>query len=233
MNETARRVAVVGDDLGLTTAVENAGGVVVDPDDADVVVTVGESALIEQARRAPDAALLPVAIGEGTCSVTKPRARSAAARVAAGEGQTVDHPVLAVEVGDESAGRAVLDVQLFTSEPARISEYAVHHEQESIASVRADGIVVATPFGSDGYASAAGGPILTPGTGLSVVPVAPFTTESDDWVLPGAATLTIERDEAPVSLSLDGETWGEVPQAEPVSVETVATVSLLRLPALP
>lgn len=229
MNETVRRVAVVGDDLGLEVAVEDAGGTVVDPEDADVVVTVGEAAFVDQARAAPDNALLPIATGDGHYSTPKPRARHVVTRVVSGDGRTVDHPILAVDVGDEAAGRAVLDAQLFTTEPARISEYAAHHEAEMFETIRADGIVVATPFGSDGYATAAGGPVLTPGTGLSVVPVAPFTTESDDWVIPDAVTLTVERDEAPVALYLDGEAWGEVPLMDPVTIEVTETVPLLQL----
>lgn len=229
MNESGRRVALVGEPLGLEAAVTDAGGEVVSRDAADVIVTVGEAALIETAVAVPGAAVLPIAADAGHYVVPKPRASVAVEKATAGAGRVVDHPVLDVEVDGRSAGRAAFDVDLFTSEPAKISEYAVEYADETLDSVRADGVVVATPLGSEGYARAVGGPVLLPGSGLVVTPVSPFTTDPTDWVVPDDLTVTVERDETPVGLSIDGTEWGAVSASEPVRVTTRTAVSVLQL----
>jgi NAD+ kinase len=116
-----------------------------------------------------------------------------------------------------------------TSAPAKISEYAVHLDGERVEQVRADGIVVATPVGSDGYARSAGGPVVGAGAGLSIVPVAPFATLSSPWVLSPPLTLTVERDEGDVSLFLDGDYVADVTTDVRVGVERGPPVTFLRV----
>jgi NAD+ kinase len=87
--------------------------------------------------------------------------------------------------------------------------------------------VVATPLGSGGYAAAAGGPVVSPGGGLAVVPVAPFTTRPDTWVATGGVRVTIEREEEAVALVVDGTRRGTVEPHRTVRIEVAATVELL------
>ncbi|MFC7097954.1 hypothetical protein [Halobaculum marinum] len=227
------RAALAGDDGTLRTAVEAAGGAVVATDaDPDLVATFGERALVDTALADPTAPILPVAAGEGHHSVPKVDAAEVFAEVAAGEGWTVDHATLGVEVGDGPTDRALLDATLMTAEPARISEYAVHAGGEAIDRFRSDGVVVATPTGSTGYARAAGGSILAPGTGLSVVPVSPFATMADTWVVDDEAVLRVERDDCDVRLIIDGEISGVVPPETDIRVAVDDRVPLLRVPLI-
>jgi NAD+ kinase len=131
------------------------------------------------------------------------------------------------EVDGERAATVLRDAMLVTDEPARISEYAVRSGDRVVARFRADGVVVATPAGSRGYLSAAGGPIVEPGTRtLAAVPVAPFQTESDDWVLDDAAvSLTVHRD-TPVLLVVDGRETRIVPREGPVSLVPAGELAL-------
>lgn len=232
MSESGTRVALVGDDLDLGAAVRAAGGEVVGVDAADVVVTVGEPALIDAALERPTAPILPVAAEDGEYAVARPDAADAVAEAVAGEGSATDHPIVRVAVDGEPVGEALFDVSLFTREPARISEYAVHDGAETLDAVRADGIVVATPLGSDGYARAAGGPVLRPGTGLLVAPVAPFATQSTDWITPDGVTITVERKRDPVALLLDDIQYDDGPVKGTVRIEVADRVSLLRVPTL-
>lgn len=210
-----RQVAVRGADVD---ALEGSGLEAVDLAKAEAVVTVGKDALTGAALSGPSVPLLPVGIDGSLHSIERDAVADAATALAEGNYRTVTHPVLGIEVDDERVGRAVFDTALMTTEPARISEYSLTTEGEQLSEVRADGIVVAGSFGSAGYNNAAGGPLLAPGAGLSVVPIAPFTTRANDWVVPGPLELAVERNEGSVSLYADEDDLGEVDPHEPVRV---------------
>lgn len=225
------RAALAGDDGTLREAVESAGGEIVDADAGpDVVTAFGERALAETALAEPSAPILPVTAGECRHAVSKVDAAEAIAAVAAGEFETVSHAILDIKIGDDRRERVILDATLMTAQPARISEYAVRADGRSIDRFRADGVVVATPAGSNGYASAAGGSVLTPGTGLAVVPVSPFATRTNTWVVGSEVTLRVERDDCDVRLIADGEVAGIVPPKTDIRVAVDGRVPFVRLP---
>jgi NAD+ kinase len=243
MSEPTRRLAVLGDGdpaAAIRSAVDGAGARLVGRAEADAVVAVGDAALREAMRAAATGGgrsipILPV--GEGRHAVAPDLAADRLADAADGFGGSasavdgfsrVAHPVLAVDgAGDGRRRFAAADVAFVTAEPARISEYEIAFSDGESVSVRADGAVVATPLGSDGYAAAAGGPVVSPGGGLSVVPVSPFTTRPDTWVASGGVRVTVEREEEPVALVVDGDRRGTVEPHRAVGVEIATTVDLL------
>lgn len=199
--------------------------------DPDAVVAVGEPALLALVRAGVSVPVLPVEAGRGVRSVAREDLDAAIEHLLAGDHRPVDYPLIGPSLESVEA-RAFMDLALLPAEPARISEYTVETGGEPVARFRADGVVVATPAGSRGYARAAGGPVLAPGTGvLAVVPIAPFAIDSDRWVLPlGAVTLTVERDEVDVEVLADDRTVGRAPPGERLPIErrgtlTVATVA--------
>jgi NAD+ kinase len=221
-------VALRGDAEAVESVVRGAGADVVDEADADVVFAVGDPAVHSLVETPPNRPVLPVTPAGGHYVVPKSRVESAVQSLLDGEYWHTDHPVLSVVVDGDHVGRALVDVTLMTSAPARISEYAVRASDRTVDSFRADGVVVATPFGSDGYAAAAGGAVVDADTGLSVVPVAPFSTQTDVWVLDPAVQLSVER-EGDVSLYLDGVRCREVGKGADVVVARVASVEFLTL----
>jgi NAD+ kinase len=230
---------VVGDAGRVTDALSAAG---LDPvegetdavlaSDPSVAVAVGERALATIARRNHSVPILPVGAGRGVRSVPPGAVEAAAERLAAGDLRVETHPVLGLEWPGGRAD-AFLDAMLVTAEPADISEFAVRADGEHVARFRADGVVVATPAGSPGYARTAGGPVASPGLEvLVVVPVAPFATTLDHWVVPlGDVTITVERDEAPVEMLADDRSVGAAPVGDPVRLVPTGQVTLVRLPA--
>jgi NAD+ kinase len=63
---------------------------------------------------------------------------------------------------------------------------------EVVDQYRGDGLIIATPTGSTGYAMAAGGPILHPHLeGIVVTPICPISLSSRSVVVPPAASLTV------------------------------------------
>ena len=74
----------------------------------------------------------------------------------------------------------------------RVVEYAYGINGTTIAHLKADGLVVATPTGSTGYALSAGGPVVSPAyKGLVAVPVAPHALNTRAIVLAPSDVLEV------------------------------------------
>jgi NAD+ kinase len=244
MNE---RVGVVGESIGtIPEAIEAAGGEpLVDPcSDPDpnpaFVIAVGESGLYSLVPDAP-APVLPVETGPGVNAIDREDVPTVLPTLL-DESQfqlssqsrsqpypTITHPVIGVDCGEYV--HALMDVTLVTAEPARISEYTIASGEEQITSVRADGIVIATPAGSHGYAHDAGGPRIAPETDVgAVVPIAPFAISADYWVLSlSDIRLTVERDDAPVDLFVDGHRVGTVSHGDTISLKPDTAIETLQV----
>ncbi|SDY29904.1 NAD(+)/NADH kinase [Halopenitus persicus] len=227
MDLSGHRVAVVGADRGIPGTVRRLGGSVVEPANADLVVAVDEAGFRRAALAAPETPLLAVTTGDVHYATSVDDAAAAIEAVLTGDRTLVDHPIVGVTVDGERVGRVLLEVTLLTSEPARISEYGVATDGTTLQTFRADAVTVATPAGSAGYARAAGGPVVRPNAGLAVVPVASFTTHADTLVLPGPVTLSVERDDEPVSIVVDGDDRGTVPTHAPIVVRTIDHVPVV------
>ena len=221
------KFALRGDESAGQT-VESAGGTLVGPTDAAALIAAGESALLSLAEDPAPVPVLPVDAGIGRHDVPRERLSEALEALIAGAYRTVDHPLLSIEIGGDRVARAAVDATLMTSEPAHISEYAVRVDGRTVDRFRADGVVVATPAGSEGYARAAHGPRIEPGTGLAVVPVSPYATDADTWVFPPAVELTVERDDAAVSLFADDREVRRVDADEPVAVGRDGDLTFVR-----
>lgn len=232
MDEPPARVAVVGADAPLRPrvrqVVEDAGGSLVDPGEADALVAIGTEAVGEAIRtrvspaESADTAdgrptVVPVVGREPTSEST---ALPAVERLLAGETRRVEHPIVSV-TGASVTARAALDVAVVTDEPAQIARYGIERPNGRHVSVRADGVVIATPLGSRGYAAAVGSPQIDAGTGLAVVPVAPFSTQKPMWVVDGRVRVGLERGDGAVALVVDGERRAAVEPGE----EVVAAVT--------
>lgn len=234
-------VACVGDDDGtVAEACRAAGATVTDePVEAEpggdrrAIVAVGDAAVREVCLRKPADPVLAVDADSGFGAVAPADVEDAVESVLAGDTRAVSHHVLDVRLAGESRTSALLDALLVTAEPAHISAYEVRYDGEPVDRFRADGVVVATPAGTAGYARAAGGPVIAPGEALcAVVPIANFATASDHWVLPAAATeLRVCRAETAVELAVDGVEFLAVDRDEPVSFAVAGTVTTLRVAA--
>ncbi|MGM0592027.1 MAG: hypothetical protein ACQETI_10455 [Halobacteriota archaeon] len=226
------KVSLRGDDGTVRERVEAADVDVVDSGVASVVIAVGEDGLLTVVEESVEAPVLPVGVGDASPSIPMPALSGAVEALVADRYRTVSHPVIDVSLGDERVGRALMDASLVTTDPARISEYAVADEFGSFESFRGDGVVAATPLGSVGYARAAGSPRVGPGAGVSVVPIAPYTTHPDMWVLRPPVTLSVERDESPVTLAIDGRVVASVDTSRPVRLDVGAEQTFVHLPGV-
>lgn len=196
----------------------------------DAVVVVGERALVSLARHGVPVPVLPVGPVEGAGAVPAAAVERGVGSLVDGAFDIVRHPVLAA--GAPDGPRALFDLTFVTEEAARISEYTVLSGATTVCRFRADGVVVTTPAGSPDYARAAGGPVVAPETGVvGAVPISPFATDTDHWVLPDdAVTVRVERDEASVELLADGRSTGRITPGEDIRLRPVDEVELLSVP---
>lgn len=198
--------------------------------ETDVLVALGEDALLDAVTEDADVPVLPIAAGREYGGVPREGVERALTELADGEYETTDRRTLTASI-DGQENRGLADATLVTSEPSKISEFEVRAGDEHVDEVRADGVVAATPAGSHGYAAAAGGPLLQAGAdAVSVVPIAPFRVERLTWVLDPPVELTVTREESAVSVFVDGRERGSVAPHESVELGwgapfTVAVVS--------
>jgi NAD+ kinase len=89
-------------------------------------------------------------------------------------------------------GLSLNDVVVSRGATASMVELRVDVDDDFVANLRADGLIVATPTGSTAYALSAGGPILHPGIGgWVVVPIASHTLSNRPIVLPDQGEVRI------------------------------------------
>ncbi len=88
---------------------------------------------------------------------------------------------------------ATNEIAIMSAKTAKIIQFEVYVDDCLLDSIRADGVVFATPTGSTAYAMSAGGPIISPRVNaIVVVPVAPFKLSSRPWVIPSDSEITIK-----------------------------------------
>src|SRR5579872_3868597 len=103
-------------------------------------------------------------------------------------------------VGDEETFYAVNDVHLDRKHLGHIVNFGIELSGERVATIPADGIVVASPTGSTAYFLSAGGPIMAPKLqAIGITPICPHTLFS--------RPLVVSADEV-IQVSLPAESSG-------------------------
>jgi NAD+ kinase len=130
-------------------------------------------------------------------------------RALAGEFEVLRLPALALAT---PTGRqlAINDLAVHRRAGERVAQLAYAVGGEEVGSVRADGLVVATPAGSTGYNLANGGPVLAWGVeGFGVSFIAPHSLTARALVVAPSDELSVHnRSEAPVNITVDGGPGG-------------------------
>ena len=122
--------------------------------------------------------------------------RDALAPMVAGDYEEENRSMLEGDVwrdGDKIfEGLSLNDVVVSRGATASMVELRVDVDEDFVANMRADGLIVATPTGSTAYALSAGGPILHPAIGGWVVlPIASHTLSNRPIVLPDSGEVRI------------------------------------------
>ncbi len=123
------------------------------------------------------------------------------------------HATLIRKNGKKTSFYALNDIVVDRRPTANIVDISVYVNHSLISTIKADGIIVASPTGSTAYCLAAGGPILSPDvSAITVVPVCPHTLTNRPIVLPDSQRIKLELNRGADSafLLIDGQRFGEL-----------------------
>lgn len=185
-----------------------------------VVVLGGDGTLLAMADRIArgdtDVPLLGVNFGSlgFLTEITRPELFDALGDVVDGRATLDERMMLAASVkrGGAIAHQTVVlnDVVFTRTALSRIIDLAVWVGDQFVTTVRADGLILASPTGSTAYNLAAGGPIVHPAMEAFVLtPIAPHTLSNRPIVVPAArdvrVIVTAENADAEAYVSFDGQ----------------------------
>ena len=102
---------------------------------------------------------------------------------------------------------AINDCVVLAGPPFRLIEVVAHVDEDEVARVRGDGLIVATPTGSTAHNLSAGGPILEPTAPSAILtPICPHALTFRPLVLSSEheITLTLEEGNPGTTVAVDG-----------------------------
>lgn len=120
---------------------------------------------------------------------------------------------------DESA---LNDVVIERGSHPHLIEMAVYSDKLLVSTLKADGLIVASPTGSTAYNLAAGGPVLHPEVrAIMVTPICPHSLTSRPILLPDNVKLTFRMIDEPqrAHLTIDGQKYHFVSNDDEVMIE--------------
>jgi NAD+ kinase len=159
-------------------------------------------------------------------------------RVLAGDFIATPRMMLSAKV--ERAGKvkrsflALNDMVINKAALARIIELTLLVDEEPLTSLRADGLIFATPTGSTAYNLSAGGPICHPDQqSIVITPICSFTLSARPLVLGPRATIrfTVDRRALETTLTCDGQVGLELLPMDQVMVQRAeVSVKIIQSP---
>ncbi len=206
---------------------------------ADLLATLGGDGTLLGVARAAGSGNIPIlAVNLGNLgfltSVTRAEMNPALLRVLEGDYETDERWMLHYEmVSDDREmirGSALND--LVIRDNAHLIALQIQVNDESPFTIRADGMIVATPTGSTAYSVAAGGPIMHPNCdAIILTPISPFTLGMRPMAVPGGARVEIAvMSKAPSgALRADGQEQLPLKEGSVVRVRRASkTIALVR-----
>ncbi len=201
---------------------------------ADLAIVVGgDGTMLGAARHLAPWAVPLAGINHGRLGfitdIALQDAHAALADLLQGRFETEERLLLAGEVlrDGESlyADTALNDVVVNRAGRGSMIELRIDIDGTYMYTLRADGLIIATPTGSTAYALSASGPILYPGMqAMLIVPISPQTLSNRPIVLPDTGTLALTvigtgRAEHGVSVHFDMQTWSNVQPGDQIIVK--------------
>ena len=94
---------------------------------------------------------------------------------------------------DTTNSCAMNDIVVQKTNYGRLLEFEINIDSEFVTSLRADGVIFATPTGATAYAFSAGGPVLYPTLmAIEIIPICPQTLTHRPIVVPNSSIVNIK-----------------------------------------
>lgn len=156
------------------------------------------------------------------------------ARILAGEYTAESRLLLTANISRAGkllySGIALNDLVVSKAEQSRLMELELHIDGHYVNTMRADGLIVATPTGTTAYALSAGGPILYPTLeAITLVPICPHTLTNRPIAINSNSVVEITiKNTKDARAHLDGQEKYNLQEGDVVRVErALKTVTLL------
>jgi NAD+ kinase len=175
-----------------------------------LVVLGGDGTILHVAGQLGDA-MKPIfginvgSLGFLTC-VSSADYRKAVESIAKGRIAFSERTLLDVTAGGKTS-IGLNDVVLSRGEVSRLVRLRTSVNGEPLTEFNADGLIIATPTGSTAYSLSAGGPIMTPDSGVFVItPICPHVLTNRSIIVGEDSSIEVEVTERdyPVFLTVDG-----------------------------
>ncbi|MCH7516549.1 MAG: NAD(+)/NADH kinase [Bacteroidetes bacterium] len=137
-------------------------------------------------------------------------------------GESVNYPVEKLY--------AINDIVIDKGGWPKMIEITVLVDGEHVATFSADGVIVATPIGSTGYALSTGGPVVSPSAGaITICPISPHSLTMRPLVLSSNQEIIIKADSlhSEIRISCDGQRVYHIPP--PIEIKIVKSEKPLKL----
>ncbi len=170
-------------------------GIPIEKMKVDVMIAIGGDGTVLRALQLNDAPVFSINAGSlGFLTESTPEDMIfSLERIIKGEYILEKRIKLKVELNGERLKDATNEAVIHTSQVAKIRDFQMFIDDELVESLRADGIIVATPTGSTCYAMSVGSPIIFPGLAAFVIaPIAPFKLSSRPLVISSSSKIGIK-----------------------------------------
>jgi NAD+ kinase len=192
---------------------------------ADVIIALGgDGTLISVARQAAQHNVPVIGVNQGRLGfLTDIAARELETSIPAMLAGAYDEErraILQATVGTQQAALALNDIVLSRGSTGSMIDMQVAVDGRVAYTLRADGLIIATPTGSTAYALSANGPIVHPAVAaMLMVPVAPHSLTNRPVVLSDSNVLTITlKRGTDAGLHCDGQSHFDIAAGESVTV---------------
>jgi len=200
-----------------------------------LLVLGGDGTLLAMAKAIAEAGLdIPLlAVNFGSLGflteITRPEIYTSLEAVIEGRASHDERMMLkavATRAGSTTTHLALNDVVFTRPALSRMIDLAVSVGDQFVMSVKADGLIVASPTGSTAYNLAAGGPIVHPAMdALVLTPIAPHMLTNRPIVIPAEREVRVKSTGANagnVYVTIDGQTGFEMEEGDAVAISRAA-----------
>lgn len=194
---------------------------------ADLIIVVGgDGSLLHAARLAAELDLPVLGVNRGRLGFLtdiNPDNLEEIGDIIRGNYLSEERFLLNTTLPDGSQQSSLNDVVINPGQAAQMISFEVHINEKFAYTLRADGLITATPTGSTAYALSGGGPILHPTLdAIVLVPLSPHTLSSRPIVVRGDSKITVkihDHNQVSPELSCDGQSYSRIAPGEEVSIQ--------------